>query len=346
MKRIVSQLSVLLILILMTGCNGAVSLLPTATGTPYEVLVVMDNNLWQGPSGGALKDVLKSDVPGLPQSESNFRVSAVPPGQFDNILKPVRNVLIAEVSDIYSAPKFSYSRDVWAQSQVVLYVKAPDKEQLREFINNNGQTIIDFFVNAELNRGVKLLQKSHNKDAKMKLEEQLGISVDIPTELDKIKQGDNFFWASNGLYGGRMDFVAYTVPYTDAAQFTPENLILTRDSIMKANIPGGKKGSYMGTQTLFPPYSRTLTLGGKYCAEVRALWEMNGDMMGGPFVSHTRLDEANQRLVTVEVFVYAPEREKRNLLRRLESTLYTMKLPQDNMLPEVPVVINQEEQVK
>ena len=322
----------------MQSCHkGSSALLPSATGKPYEVLVVMDRTLWDGPSGQALKDVLTSDVPGLPQSEPQFDVSYTTPGQFDNILKPVRNIVIVEVSDIYSAPKFSYRRNSWSDGQMILYIKSPDKEQLMEFINNNPQTIINFFSGAELNRMVKLLQKSYNRAAQDTLIEHLGVSAQIPSELKRTKVGKDFFWASNEANKGRMDFVVYTVPYTDAAQFEPENLILMRASVMKANIPGGREGSYMTTQTLFPPVFRPLTVNGKYCAEIRALWEMKGDMMGGPFISHTVLDEPNQRLVTAEAFVYAPEQDKRNLLRRLEAALYTLKLPQDNQLPEVPV---------
>ena len=39
---------------------------------------------------------------------------------------------------------------------------------------------------------------------------------------------------------------------------------------------------------------------------------MEGDMMGGPFVSHAHLDEKNQRVVVAETFVYAPGTKKRN----------------------------------
>ncbi len=50
-------------------------------------------------------------------------------------------------------------------------------------------------------------------------------------------------------------------------------------------------------------------------------------MMGGPFVSHTRLDEKNHRVVVAEGFVYAPETDKRNFMRRIEAALFTLRLP-------------------
>ena len=65
----------------------------------------------------------------------------------------------------------------------------------------------------------------------------------------------------------------------------------------------------------------------------------NGASMGGPFYSHTRLDEINQRVITMEVFVFAPGKKKRNPIRQLEAVLFSAKLPQEiNALNEVSVV--------
>jgi hypothetical protein len=66
---------------------------------------------------------------------------------------------------------------------------------------------------------------------------------------------------------------------------------------------------------------------GQYAFEVRGLWRMKGDFMGGPFVSHSRVDTINNRVITAEIFVYSPDKMKRNLVRTLEASLYTLKLP-------------------
>ena len=54
---------------------------------------------------------------------------------------------------------------------------------------------------------------------------------------------------------------------------------------------------------------------------------MKGDFMGGPYVSHVRLDKANQRIIVSEIFIYSPDKMKRNLVRQMEASLYTLKLP-------------------
>jgi len=47
--------------------------------------------------------------------------------------------------------------------------------------------------------------------------------------------------------------------------------------------------------------------------------------MGGPFVALTVIDEVHQQILTVEGFVYAPSRDKRNLLRQMDAMVYSMK---------------------
>ena len=58
-----------------------------------------------------------------------------------------------------------------------------------------------------------------------------------------------------------------------------------------------------------------------------------------------RLDEANNRIVVAEGFVYAPETDKRNYIRRLEASLHTLRLPGefDNPLDEVGEISEKEE---
>ncbi len=51
--------------------------------------------------------------------------------------------------------------------------------------------------------------------------------------------------------------------------------------------------------------------------------------MGGPFVSLTRLDQVNGRIVTAEAFLFAAGQKKRNAMRQLEAILYTLQMPNE-----------------
>ncbi len=303
-------------------------LMPNASGLPYEMLVVMDDDQWDRPLGRAVFNVLDSDVPGLPQSERSFRISRVEPDGFNsNMFKIMRNVIKVDIQNIYTQPKFKFARNVYSYPQMIMTLQAPDEESLTEYINNNQQSIIDFFTKAEMNREIENLRERHNPEVSRLAEEILGVDIWVPWELNKFKKGKDFLWASTNVGKKDMNLVLYSYPYTDKNTFTLDYFLQKRDSVMKANIPGGPKGSYMTTNHDYV-YVEDGTVRGKYAQIARGLWRIQGDRMGGPFVSHSRVDEANGRVVVAEAFIYAPESLKRDLLRRMEAALYTLQLPQ------------------
>lgn len=239
------------------------------------------------------------------------------PANYDATLKLIRNIIIADVQDIYTQPKFKYARDVYAAPQTILTIQAPDEASFEKFVSENKQTIIDFFTRAEMNRQIALLEKKHNDYVTTKVKSMFDCDVWIPAELSSTKQGENFFWAGTNAATGDQNFVIYSFPYTDKNTFTKEYFVQMRDSVMKANIPGSKEGMYMMTDSLMTDV-RPLTIQGEYALEARGLWRMKGDFMGGPYVSHMRLDPVNQRIIVVEAFIYSPDKMKRNLMRQME----------------------------
>ena len=104
--------------LLLQSCGNGSSLLPSAIGSPYEVLVVADEDLLKGEVGQAVRDVLDSPIPGLPQNEPYFSISQTPTNKFDDLLKPVRNILIVEIDQNAKSPRLSYSEDLWANGQM------------------------------------------------------------------------------------------------------------------------------------------------------------------------------------------------------------------------------------
>jgi hypothetical protein len=46
--------------------------------------------------------------------------------------------------------------------------------------------------------------------------------------------------------------------------------------------------------------------------------------------------------MVIEGFVYAPEKMKRGMIRRLEGSLYTMKLPEEQYIMEITPGIEEE----
>lgn len=310
-------------------------MLPNASGLPYEMLVVMDDEQWERPLGRAVFNVLDTDVPGLPQSERSFRITRVAPsGMSSNMFRIMRNIIKVDIQNIYTQPKLKFARDVYAYPQMVMTLQAPDEASLAQYVEDNAQSIIDFFTRAEMNREISNLREEHNLDVSRLAKEILGVDVWVPWEVNKYKKGKDFLWASTNSEKKDMNIVLYAYPYTDANTFTLDYFLNKRDSVMKANIPGGPEGSYMTTQHDYV-YVKDATVHGKYAQVARGLWRVQGDRMGGPFVSHSRVDEVNGRVIVAEIFIYAPESLKRDLVRRMEAALYTVQLPQQQSVAEL-----------
>lgn len=319
-------LSMLICLITLGACSSG-AVMTQATGFAYEVVVVMDQESWKGEAGEAIKGDLTASIAGLPQAEPSLKVTYVQPKDFNGLLRYVRNILIVTIDpNVYTKTSLAYEADRWAQNQVVVTLRTPDEASLLAYMQG-GHTLSDFFVKVEMRRAISQLKDSYSTLVMDKLKEQFDVMLNAPSNFTYYKDTTDFFWSSNNANTGRMDLVVYSFPYTDPNTFTADYLVAKRDSVMKANLPGSFPGSYVQTEKRAGVDYQAITLQGKYCGVMRGLWRVQGDMMGGPFVSHTRLDEQNNRVIVVEGFVYAPETEKRNFIRRIEAALYTLRLP-------------------
>ena len=47
--------------------------------------------------------------------------------------------------------------------------------------------------------------------------------------------------------------------------------------------------------------------------------------MSGPFLNYTFVDEENNRVVTIDAFVYAPKDKKRIHMKEMEAILYSLE---------------------
>lgn len=303
----------------------------SSVGQPYELLVVCNHDFWKAPAGEALDEILKSDIPGLPQPEYSFRVSQTSPSNFTHMFKPFRNIIEVEIDPTrYTQSKFKYSKDKYATPQMVLTIQSPNASDFQEFITNNAQTILDFFTSAEMNRELDELKRNYNRAFLDSIQKKFGCDMYIPASLTGIKSSKDFLWASdmNTAKESIMSIVVYSFPYTDKNTFTHEYFVKKRNEILGKQIQGNREDRYMGTDSLLVTV-KDKAFREKYMQEARGLWVMENDMMGGPFVSHSFVDQMNNRVIVAEAFVYAPGIRKGNMMRQLEAAIFSLKLPVD-----------------
>ncbi|MBQ6051335.1 MAG: DUF4837 family protein [Bacteroidaceae bacterium] len=342
MKKTIPILIILATMIL-SGCKKGM-IFPIASGRPYEVLVVMDTKTWEAPTGRALFNVLDTDVPGLPQSERSFHISQIEPQHFSANLNIFRNIIQVNIDGKqFTQTRMKFMRDKYAMDQIVLTINSPSDKDFQDFCKAHSQDIVDFLTKMEMNRLVKELEKEYSKCTYDLAWEIFNCRIHVPKELASYKKGENFLWTSNNTATGMENICMYSYPYEGPETFNKEYILHKRDSVMEKNLPGEKPGMYMQTDTLCTMI-KPIVVHGMYAMETRGLWIMKDDCMGGPFVSHSRVDTEANKVLVVEGFVYAPEKMKRGLMRRLEGSLYTLMLPeeQDNMSVVITPGIDEE----
>ena len=327
-----------LIVPVMMACGKNERLLTSATGSIYECLVVSDPAC-----KAALCETMEADMYGLPQMEPTFSVSHVTNAQFDDFLKSTRNILLLDVNpNKYTLVKVHKARNVWSKPQAMIRIQAPSDEAALDYWNENGDAIREWFVREELSRQIRFYRANTNKAARAWLNQQ-GYDLLIPEDFMLIKNDQmgndqlvNVLWCCNNKGPMRKDIVVYSYPYTSQEQFSCDSIIAMRNKVLGQLVTAQVEGSYMGTEYKhFPPVSRAVaalndTVGGFYAMETRGLWKIyDGEAMGGPFVSLTRLDQVNGRVVTAEVFLFAAGQKKRNAVRQLEAILYTLQMPNE-----------------
>ncbi len=325
------QLRVLFTFIILTSLLGSCTnfssgWMSSSSSATNEVLAIIGENEWQEPHGRALFDVLNSPMAGMPQREANFRILQIDPKNFTKTFKMARNIIEVDISNSYTQTKMTSELNKYASGQVVLTLKSPDKESLEVYLKENQRQLVDYLINKELER-IALWLKKESATPKTRIYNTFGFEIAYPKGLSNITEDENFFWATNSSGESRQDVVIFSVPYTSESIFEKDSLIATRNRILGEHIKGSFD-SQMSTSKAFEPDYRKLEIDGIFRAELRGLWEMTTDMMGGPFVMQAFVNEKTNRVIFVDVYVYAPEKKKRNLMRNLEGAFYTITIPE------------------
>ena len=304
-------------------------LTPASSGNPYEVMVVADDSVWTGYAGKAIQNILDKPLRGLPQDEPQFHKSHITEEHYDKITHLFRNIFRIRIGNEYTKAKMTVEKDVHSTPQLIMTLNAPNQVEASIYITEHAKGIESLITSEEINREAKDLYFKHNVKFAKQVKEMFDCEFYIPIDIKKVKVGDNFIWASDDGLSSIQNICIYSLPYVSEKMFTKKPYIALRDTIMKRNIPGGHPGMWMQTNPEFV-WTKNISVNGMYAMEARGLWEMRNDAMGGPFVSHSRIDAKNGRVIVVEGFVYAPEKMKRTMLRRLEAALYTLETPSED----------------
>ncbi len=328
MKKILNILILAVALLAAMSCKPRSSkpFLPSVSGKAGEVIVVIDKPLWDGELGKIVRDNLACDCDFLPQPEPLYTLVNIVPSTFTNIFQVHRNIIYFNISGDVNNPGVQLKNDKWARPQCLIQVNAPDVESAGQITLDNMPKILAALEQAERDRVIENAKLYEERSIRPQVEEVFGGSPVFPSGYSVKKKTTDFMWVAYETTYVYQDILIYKYPASQAAdEFSEENIIGYRNSILQANVPGMFDNTYMTTSTFASPRVTYLKYKGREFAETRGYWEVKNDFMGGPFVSHSFYSEDGQDVIVLEAFVYAPRYEKRHYLRQAESLLYSFE---------------------
>ncbi|OFX88190.1 MAG: hypothetical protein A2X00_05360 [Bacteroidetes bacterium GWE2_32_14] len=300
-------------------------MLPNVTGKAGEVILVLDNDLYSSNIGKEFKRHLVRDYPGLPQPEPLFDLIQIPYQAFTSIFKTHRNVLIVRVSDEYKEPKMIIQKDLYAKPQMVINILAPNNAALESLIADKGELIVDRLLKMETSRYAKNYIKYQEKKVTDKIVDKFNIEISFPKGYAVDMDTTDFVWVASDSPTTTQSVLVFTYKRPQVDLTTPY-LVAKRNEFTKQFVAGPNANSYMTIESEMEPFRREIEVNNIKVIELRGLWRVEGDFMGGPFITFVIDDVKNNRVIHVDGFVYAPQFKKRDYIRQLEAILHSIKL--------------------
>ena len=298
-------------------------------GKAGEIIIVANKAQWDTEPGNELRNTLAAQYPYLPQSEPSFTLINIPHKSFTSLFEYHRNIIIVKVDQELEA-KYVAQEDVWAAPQTVILITAPTNEEAAQVIADNSERMFNTINQAERNRIMKNSKRYEDMGLRQLVADKFGGSPYFPDGYKLRKNTDNFVWISYETTYINLGVFVYRIPYKDETSLKLENLMAATAEVMKDNVPGMVDNSYMTISSEITPGLSTMKYKNRNFMEMRGLWEVQNDFMGGPFVIHVFHDKNNPgELIVIEGFVYAPRYDKRDYIRQVESIMYSFDWKED-----------------
>ena len=320
--------AIALIAILVSCKNKAGQSIDRSVGGTSEVLFVTQNDeQWNGQMGQAVRDFFEQEQYGLPQPEKTFRVAHININALNDMFKKHRNLIFAEIIPDMPNPIIESQYDWQAKPQYAIRIKAKDAATWVKIFDDQKDELKKIFDKNERARFMDFFRPMANAKVMETLKNVYGFTMTVPEGYYVATNKDYCTWLRKEEVDKSFGLVVYQLPYKSTDDLNEENLIATCDSVLKKYIPGPADGSYMALDTEFvPPYFEIIPdFPAGYAVEMRGQWNTVGEFMGGPYVAYTIINPDATRLITVMGYIYYPNKPKRDLLRQVETIIWSLK---------------------
>jgi hypothetical protein len=292
------------------------------------IISLNNKTLWEGKVGDSIKAFFNRDYEFLPQIEPLFEMAFIPISNLvDNkMFKAHHNILIVDINKSAKETELEAKKDLWSAPQRVIKITSPNEEAFLEYWDQKKEAIYGVLMDSEYERLHKTFHSFRDRDIMNELRKTFNFTMEIPSGFYIAKHYDDFMWIRKETKHHSQGLIIYTYDFVDTMAFDRARIISFRDALTEEYIPGPSEGSFMVTAKEYAPIlTKRIDFNGLFAVETRSLWRLENDFMGGPFVSYTFVDERSNKVVTIDGYVYAPNKPKRDLLIQMEAIAHSLK---------------------
>lgn len=307
----------------MTSCKKTftVKVDNASIGIASEVLVIMDKDAWPQEIQDSVRALLSVPQPCLNQNEPMFDVLLLDEEFFQADKQRHYNIVRFIVTQEDSAT-CEITRGLYAQPQVYVEVRGSDMDAcLQAFIDKQEEVRIALYEN-DIQKIQAAYESIPNTDLQRRIKDKFGILLTVTKDYSVAREGEDFLWIA---YRTGVNDRFVMIYRSDSTVITKESMINDRNNFCRKFIEGEKDDVHpIVTRLANLPEARPMQLGSKIGMEMRGLWETENDYMGGPFYHFSYVNVEN-KCISVDGFVYAPNEPKRNYLRQVEAIVKSVK---------------------
>ena len=297
-----------------------VNTLPSMTGGLNELVIVLEEHVWQADVGDSLRAVLGAEVQGIPWQESIFDLVQIPPKAYTRIFETHRNLLFFEKGEKASV---GFQENANAKGQLMALVTYQNMEELKLLVKQYASVIAHRFQEEEKER---LRTQMVLKKGLEKVFQKHKVYLNIPKDFTLLLDTPDFSWLECNPKDKEIIKGIFIYEIKPETPFTTWQLLAQRDSLAKQYVQGEKRGSYMAVETQhYQPWIKHIESMGYNALEIKGLWKMQNAFMGGPFITHFIQDTTSNRILAIEGFLFNPGEDKRDKMQLLQLVLESAK---------------------
>ena len=272
--------------------------LPSMTGGLNELVIVLEEHLWQADVGDSLRAVLGAEVQGIPWQESIFDLVQIPPKAYTRIFETHRNL---SFSKKVKKHLLAFKKTPTLKGSLWPWSPIKNMEELKVLLKQYASVIAHRFQEQEKKR---LRTQIVLQTGLEKVFQKHKVDLNVPKDFTLVLDTTDFSWIEYSPKDKEIIQGVFIYEINPKTPFTTWQLLAQRDSLTKQYVQGEKTGSYMAVETQhYEPWIKHTESMGCNALEIKGLWKMQNAFMGGPFIAHFIQDTINNRILAIEGFL-------------------------------------------